>query len=60
MSLGPEFYAAKCAEYGADVKTMADAFEAAIKRGDKAEAQRYLDRMNDQSWRAQDAAKSAL
>jgi hypothetical protein len=60
VNLSPDFWAAKVAEYGSDVRTMADAFEQAIKRGDKTEAQRYLNRMNDRVWAAQDAARCSL
>lgn len=49
MSLGPDFYAAKVAEYGDDCKTMAGAFEAAVKRGELSEARRYLDRFKERA-----------
>lgn len=60
MSIGPEFHAGQCAEFGGDVKTFADAIEGAIRRGDKDEARRLLARLEERAWRVVDAAKSAL
>lgn len=60
MSLGPEFYASQCAEFGGDVKTFADAIEASVRRGDLDEARTILARLEERAWRVVDAAKSAL
>jgi hypothetical protein len=60
MALDASFYAAKVAEYGDDCKTMAGAFEAAVKRKDFDEARRYLDRFKDRASTLETHADIAL